>query len=723
MAVIGCTKDWLDQNNELDSVSINPNYCPIDWDNATLSSSNDSNGTYQIQFNGVVPDIHPGSIITIDKDTIVRHIFVENISVEGNTINIGSSEAYLTDIFSNTDFTLTTANQSKSSTKGGVFHPVKVFLLNDNGVYQPLKTDNNIKGLGFTHNLWQYKDSNDDQVLFSGDNYSIYMERMYFDFNLDLDIYMNFGGRTVHEIVGNAINRYRSQALNLEASLVGTFNTEQQVRCDIQGICRYNPGYDIWRHNLFRPLRVKYIVYGVPIVITLNADLYRQVELTASGKISAYIGITDNAEGRLGFNWHQSNGMTPVSSFKNTFDFIPPSIEGRGLIQAKVWAFPRVRVLLYDFIGPSFDFKPYFSTTIQGGFLERLLGQSTDYCAWSFDCNTGLDANCGLSLQFLGYEIENQSTPNWNIINKLLYHSPKKIVHVSGQPTPGQCGTVRFNIYDQNLLLNTEVLTSLPQIVKFESFGQISSEYGIAVGGSVSVNWTPVANDILYAKLYDINGNVIAWSSVQTRNDWVDLGLPSGTLWATRNVGASSPTDYGNYYAWGETTTKSVYAWSTYLYYRSDNNGSGLTKYCNCSECGYNGFTDNLIRLQSDDDVAAVNHCGNIPTKAQWEELFNHTTKQWTNINGTNGLLLTGSNGCSIFLPAAGCLLGSSLGGVNIGFYWSSSLDTEQNYANNAWYVYFTSDQMGHIYHYLRCRGQNVRAVCNPYSLQKKNIF
>ena len=92
---------------------VNSNYVPIDWDNATLLSSNDSLGNYQIQFNGEIPELQPGSIITIDQDTVVHYIFVETVDVNGNMVSVTSTEAYLTDIFADMDFTLTTVEGGK----------------------------------------------------------------------------------------------------------------------------------------------------------------------------------------------------------------------------------------------------------------------------------------------------------------------------------------------------------------------------------------------------------------------------------------------------------------------------------------------------------------------------------------------------------------------------------------------------------------------------------
>ena len=192
-------------------------------------------------------------------------------------------------------------------------------------------------------------------------------------------------------------------------------------------------------------------------------------------------------------------------------------------------------------------------------------------------------------------------------------------------------------------------------------------------------------------------------------HEWVDLGLPSGTKWAATNVGANTPEGYGNYYAWGETTTKSTYNWSTYKWC----NGSydTQTKYCTDS---YYGRVDNKTTLDLSDDAAYVNWGGSwrMPTKAEQDELRNtsYTTWTWTTLNGVRGYIVTSKiNANSIFLPAAGCRSDSSLNHAGSrGNYWSSSLYTsDSGYAYN---LYFNSSDVDWNYSY-RYYGQSVRPV------------
>ena len=198
----------------------------------------------------------------------------------------------------------------------------------------------------------------------------------------------------------------------------------------------------------------------------------------------------------------------------------------------------------------------------------------------------------------------------------------------------------------------------------------------------------------------------------EDNHEYVDLGLPSGTLWAMCNIGASKPEEYGDYFAWGETTTKSNYSWSTYKYCIGDNHP--LTKYCSQSDYGYNGFTDTLTELEPEDDAATVNWGSDwqMPIYDQIEELINsnYTTTTWTTQGGVYGRKITSkNNGNTLFLPATGIRSDTGLDAVgSYGSYWSRSLNS--GYSNYAYDVRFHSSYIGTDYG-TRCYGRSVRPV------------
>ena len=192
-------------------------------------------------------------------------------------------------------------------------------------------------------------------------------------------------------------------------------------------------------------------------------------------------------------------------------------------------------------------------------------------------------------------------------------------------------------------------------------------------------------------------------------HEYVDLGL--SVKWATCNVGANKPEEYGDYFAWGETEPKDYYDWSTYKWCNGSDNTQ--TKYCTDS---YYGTVDNKTQLELSDDAARANWGGSwrMPTTEEQQELINNCTWTWTTQNGVNGYKVTSKkNGNSIFLPAAGCRNGSSLDNAGsyglYGLYWSSSLDTGDPV--DAYELYFDSVYMRWNYNNRHC-GQSVRPVC-----------
>ena len=195
-------------------------------------------------------------------------------------------------------------------------------------------------------------------------------------------------------------------------------------------------------------------------------------------------------------------------------------------------------------------------------------------------------------------------------------------------------------------------------------------------------------------------------------HEYVDLGLPSGLRWATTNVGATNPEDYGNYYAWGETAIKTTYDWSTYTLANGSN--STLTKYCNSSSYG---TVDNRTTLEAADNAATQNWGGNwrMPTIDEWQELIDNCTWTWATQNSVNGYEVKATNGNSIFLPAAGCrYVGELYHAGSYGCYWSSSLYT--NNPGNAQYVHFGSFYRRTDYN-PRYYGQSVRPVIMVYGI------
>ncbi len=209
--------------------------------------------------------------------------------------------------------------------------------------------------------------------------------------------------------------------------------------------------------------------------------------------------------------------------------------------------------------------------------------------------------------------------------------------------------------------------------------------------------------------------NYLLGIAIPDQHEYVDLGLPSGTLWATMNIGANAPEEYGNYYAWGETEPKERYAWDNYKW-NNGNRFNKLTKYCNNSSYGFEGFTDGLTELEPEDDAATVNwgQEWRMPTDAQLNELLTQCNWLWTTSNGVNGYLLTSkTNGATMFLPAAGYFFSNQIYSTGtIAYYWSRLVNPSKCY--NAYYIWFHQTGNKGVEYGDRDSGYTVRAVRAP---------
>ena len=230
------------------------------------------------------------------------------------------------------------------------------------------------------------------------------------------------------------------------------------------------------------------------------------------------------------------------------------------------------------------------------------------------------------------------------------------------------------------------------------------------------------------------NDDVSKEDNIDSTERYVDLAL--SVKWASCNIGATKPEEFGNYYAWGENDTfdytivwatsdisidsqygncsawgeskvKSVYNWNQYEY--CNGTASTLTKYCTN---GSYGIVDNIIELEESDDVAynILDEGWRMPTDAEWTELREKCDWKWIQKNGVNGYEVTGKNGNSIFLPAAGYRNDTSL--LDIGYegrYWSKSLREDKPIY--AWGVRFSPDYKRRSTEFYRYVGRSVRPV------------
>ncbi len=662
----------LPSEQEYSSEIVNPDYVNINWDSIDLIKCDPDNGAFEFSSTSVTEKLRPGNVLTIDADTTGYLVIVENVKWKNDTVQVKTRQGSMCDIFANTSFTLATSeSEATSATRASgkkVYTPTKIVYRDDNGnvFTQSLTRGDVLRGRLIDESI------NFDGLEFYTDkktNTKVYMKEANMGFTLDMVMNLSFGARTKKDVEDQAWAQYRSEALDVSAVLEGNVNSNFILQADISGKVKYPRNQeekDIkFKSNIINT-SVEFLVGTVPVWVTFNVDAYRGASIEAEGSMSAYTGYKSKIKSELGFGWNQANNsIYPIRKYEETDTVIPPTIEGKGSITAKAWIYPRFHVSLYNIVGPSFDIKPYIGSQLSGGFRQTMDTSPNDYCAWSLRNFVGLNFKAGLSLKFMNYDERFIETEDIPIFEKDIFRSPTDICVYdvsTDEIQAAQPVDATFAVYDTDFLFKETYLTKLPQVVKFESNGTLSTNYDMAENGLVSVRWTPSSEkDVLRAVLYDVDGNVIKEACIGAV-EAVDLGL--SVKWASCNLDASKPEELGGWYAWGEVSPRNP------AYY--DHNSYNEPPYDCISGTEYDAATERLGKRWR------------MPTVDEFCELKIRCDITEVSQNNVLGQLFTSRiNGNSIFLPytAATHHDYSDIGDAKdkpVGLYWTG----EMGYAN-----------------------------------------
>ena len=501
----------------------------------------------------------------------------------------------------------------------------------------------------------------------------LFWETCSFDAGLNGEFTFDFGEKKIDEVRSKGdINLFRyvlSGSLDMDFLLRYQYDAEYSEEDD-----------EIIEKNVIHTISFKFLVGNVPVYITVDTHLGKSTEFSAEGHIDASAGVKLGTEVNMGVEWTKETGARAIQKVTPYMTPYHPEFKAEASAEAKVSYYPHIDIRLYNFLGPWVEPRPYLKENVEAGFRASTDGDS--YIGWNAGMYAGLDLKMGLDLDFGVLEFNAWESEIYNSVkDQLLFEAPSRITTISPEYGTevkwGETVTAKFLVESYSPLTGKYYPCPLA-LVNLEADGG-RLEVPVAVSdleGHVYVEWNPSKSGTssaqirsesetiirtMTAELADGTGETIddATLTVKIKSErptpgqWVDLGLPSGILWAGWNVGASRPEEYGGYYAWGETEEKSEYTFNSYKY-----------KYYHEAF----GWQYELIDTPDWGDGART------PSDEDMAELCSECVWEGGTLNGTSGNFVIGPNGNSIFIPFAGAKDVEGLkNGGRAGLYWLST--------------------------------------------------
>lgn len=685
------------------------------------AASGDMTVTYSNESN--MPDVVEGSAIVLPAEYQFDIRVVESVSTSGNTISLSTSQGNMCNLFRNTSFTLSTTGDTRAAGVDGhpVIAPVAVGYLDESGKYvEVYNEDNSTTRIDYSipTKLWSFDLDYSGDTLWNGGGGRLWWDKCSFDAGLKGLFNFSFGEKSGGGILGKV-----GDLESFSYTLQGDVAVDMLMRYRYENSATFSDDR-ILQYNVIPTGVYTFLVNGVTVHLLVYTHLGQYVELGVEGSVEVSGGVNLGMNVEAGMSWTKDGGFETIKSATPYMNIYHPTIKAEASAHAKLSYYPQIEIGLYNFIGPWFEPRSYIKEVVSAGFRASTDGEN--YVAFKDEYFSGLDMRMGLKLDFVIFEKEVAKTDVFNVVNDtLLTTSPARITLVS--PSSGmkleddESVDVTFKVEAYSPVTGKYWATDNAAVVFSTESGELSDYVVLSdASGMVKVNWNPTATraatkeHTLRATLYDIDGKVIdeatfvVEAEVEGCDDAnhhhaVDLGL--SVKWACCNVGATRPEDYGDYFAWGETSPKSAYNWDTYQHWVNYNGNEW---------CDYGESTINSDISGTQYDAARANWGGSwrMPTLAEMKELVDKCDWVWTSVNGIHGWRVTGPNGNSIFISAAGYRHDSSVGGVGeYGYYWSSTpYEGDDSGAYYLGFYYYYGSYDWDCWYY-RFTGRTVRPV------------
>lgn len=658
-------------------------------DKGTSMTYDSSTGTLTITYSGSdLPKVSEGQATVLPSEYGSDIRVIEKITTDGNTMTVQTQQGDMCNLFKNTQFTLITSGADVRSTAGNrVITPSSVGYRDSEGNYHEIfNVATRSKDKEFLNGqvLWSFHKDFNDQTILTSPAGELLWETCSFDAGLNGEFRFDFGEKKITQL------RSVGDLLHFSYTLKGNIDIDMLLKYEYSVEYGDDEPYDELMKLKLPTIEFTFVVGGVPVALDVKTDIGKYAEFKAKGSIEASAGVKLGTNVSMGVEYNKGSGCElKLPDAKPYFELHTPTFNISASAEAKVSYYPRIDILIYKLLGPFVEMRPYLKEVIKAG--AQISADGSSNIGWEAGTYCGMDYKAGLSLKFADlfkkdiFDTGIDSLINDNVIfqapARISLESPENGLRIkAGQTVNAIFKTESYSPVTEKYYPCPFALVNLKS--KYPTAGLPPASLS-DINGKINITWTPTgkgtitradaSQDRLDAIVVGGNGDSICESSLEvsieeeekdmpTPGQWVDLGL--SVKWAGWNVGATSPEQYGGYYAWGETEEKDVY------------NGESYT----LLDQMYN--MENTVICNTQYDVATMKwgNGSRMPTLAEAKELVDRCNWKWIYYNSVGGLLITGPNGNSIFFPEAGQIRGTYNNGG--GMYWiGQSVSSETAYA------------------------------------------
>lgn len=655
-------------------------------DEGTSMTYDSSTGTLTATYpESDLPRISEGQATVLPPEYGSEIRVIEEIKTDGKTMTVQTRQGDMCDIFKNIQFTLVTSGTDAISKAGNrVITPSAVGYRDSEGNYNEIfNIDTKSEKTEFVngHEIWSFHKDFNEQTIMTGPAGEISWETCSFDAGLNGEFNFDFGEKKITEL------RSKGDLLHFSYTLKGNIDIDMLLKYEYSVKYGDDEPYDELMKLKIPSMEFQFLVGNVPVIIQVKTDIGKYAEFSAKGSIEASAGVKLGTNVSMGLEYNKDRGCEMKYPEANPyFELHTPTFNISASAEAKVSYYPRIDILIYKLLGPFAEMRPYMKEVINAG--AQISADGSSKIGWDAGTYCGMDYKVGLALKFANIiEADLFDSGVKNLIkDNVIFQAPAKISLESPenglQVKAGQTVNAIFKVESYSPITGKYYPCSFALVnlnSKYPTVGLPPASLA-DINGKINITWTPTgkgtitradaSQDRLDAIVVGGNGDSICESSLEvsieeeekdmpTPGQWVDLGL--SVKWAGWNVGATSPEQYGGYYAWGETEEKEEYTLYNYEHLTDEFDGYSYFRTLGCiSGTRY--------------DVATVKwgNGAKMPTSDQMYELADKCTTKEATYNGVKGIFIIGPNGNSIFMPLPGRSY-EELRDVGVGCYWSGT--------------------------------------------------